>query len=190
MHAHLLLATRLAPREEAAPVAVPLALDHAARQRSRQRVELPDGAVLAIALPGGTVLKPGDVLQVEGDGHPGFVVIARPQALMEARMSDPLALARAAWHLGNRHCRVQIETDRLLLEPDPVLSAMLTALGAHISAVQAPFTPEGGAYGGGHKHGHDASFAEDYALAQASFVLYEAPKRPMLPQAPEGQDHG
>lgn len=190
MHPHRLLTTRLAPRDAAVARAVPLALDHADRQRSRQRLELPDGAVLAIALPGGTVLKPGDVLEVEGGGHPGFVVVARPQALMEARMADPLALARAAWHLGNRHCRVQIETDRLLLEPDPVLAAMLTTLGAQVRPVHAPFTPEGGAYGGGHKHGHDASFAEDYALAQTSFVLYDSPAGPTLLQSPGSHSHG
>ncbi len=32
-----------------------------------------------------------------------------------------------------------------------------------------PFQPESGAYGGGHKHGHDETFAEDYALAQQVF---------------------
>ncbi len=31
------------------------------------------------------------------------------------------------------------------------------------------FEPEAGAYGGGHKHGHDETFAEDYAAAQAVF---------------------
>jgi urease accessory protein len=33
----------------------------------------------------------------------------------------------------------------------------------------APFEPESGAYGGGHRHGHDATFEEDHALAKRSF---------------------
>jgi urease accessory protein len=35
--------------------------------------------------------------------------------------------------------------------------------------VSEQFTPETGAYGGGHKHGHDETFAEDYAAAQRVF---------------------
>ncbi|MDC6130092.1 urease accessory protein UreE, partial [Burkholderia gladioli] len=73
---------------------------------------------------------------------------------------------RAAYHLGNRHTPVEIGLDTLKLEYDPVLADMLTRLGARVERVEAPFQPEAGAYGGGHRHGHDASFAEDYALAQ------------------------
>ncbi|KGT00944.1 putative urease accessory protein ureE [Burkholderia pseudomallei] len=46
---------------------------------------------------------------------------------------------------------------------------MLTRLGATVERASAPFQPEAGAYGGGHRHGHDATFAEDYALAQQVF---------------------
>lgn len=190
MNQPMLLATRLAPRAEAAPVAVPLALDHATRQRCRQRLELADGAVLAVALPTGTVLQPGDVLQVDGGWHPGFLVTARPQRLLEARADDPLLLARAAWHLGNRHCRVQIERERLLLEPDEVLETLLRALGAQVRQIEAPFEPEGGAYGGGHKHGHDQTFAEDYALAQSTFALHDAVARPSPLHPRSAAGHG
>ena len=37
-----------------------------------------------------------------------------------------------------------------------------------------PFQPETGAYGGGHKHGHDETFSEDYALAQKVFDEHHA----------------
>src|SRR5256885_14924517 len=59
------------------------------------------------------------------------------------------------------------------LETAPVLHDMLRRLGAQVPLVDAPFEPEAGAYGGGHRHGHDASFAEDQALAQSVYARSE-----------------
>jgi urease accessory protein len=69
--------------------------------------------------------------------------------------------------------------DALLIEPDPVLRDMLQRLGMRVDEAQLPFTPESGAYGGGHRHGHDATFADDHALAQAVFVRH-APASPSV----------
>jgi urease accessory protein len=80
-----------------------------------------------------------------------------------------LTLTRAAYHLGNRHTPVEVGADYLKLEYDPVLADMLKRIGATVDRVSMPFQPESGAYGGGHKHGHDETFAEDYALAQQVF---------------------
>jgi len=44
--------------------------------------------------------------------------------------------------------------DHLLIRADGVLQAMLEQLGARVTTVTAPFTPEGGAYGHGRTHGH------------------------------------
>ena len=71
--------------------------------------------------------------------------------LLEVRCETPLALARAAYHLGNRHVAVQIDGDRLLLGYDPVLADMLVGMGAPIRRLWSPFEPEAGAYGG-HAH--------------------------------------
>lgn len=69
-------------------------------------------------------------------------------------------LIRLAWHIGNRHTPCQIESDRLLIQRDPVIGHMLEHLGARLAEVSEPFTPEGGAYGHGrthaHEHGHSA----------------------------------
>jgi urease accessory protein len=62
-----------------------------------------------------------------------------------------------------------VGVDYLKLEYDAVLADMLTRLGASVEQVSLPFQPETGAYGGGHRHGHDESFAEDYAVAQKVF---------------------
>ena len=64
-----------------------------------------------------------------------------------------------AWHIGNRHTPCQIEEGSLLIQNDPVIRHMLETLGATLEEVEAPFTPEGGAYGHGrtHSHEHEAS---------------------------------
>lgn len=64
-------------------------------------------------------------------------------------------LPRLAWHIGNRHTPCQIDADRLLIREDHVLEAMLRQLGATVTRVSEPFTPEGGAYGHGRTMGHD-----------------------------------
>jgi urease accessory protein len=96
-------------------------------------------------------------------------VVAAAQAVLVVRAKDALTLTRAAYHLGNRHTPVEVGADYLKLEYDPVLADMLKRIGALVDQVSMPFQPESGAYGGGHKHGHDETFAEDYALAQQVF---------------------
>jgi urease accessory protein len=93
-------------------------------------------------------------------------VEAAPQAVLVVTAPDHLTLTRAAYHLGNRHTPVEVGTDYLRLEADPVLRDMLVGLGTRIEERNEPFEPETGAYGGGHRHGGEETFAEDYALAQ------------------------
>jgi urease accessory protein len=141
-----------------------LTLAYDARCKSRFAATLDSGEELGVVLPRGTVLADGDVL-VADDG--GLVrIVAAAEAVLLVRAPDALTFTRAAYHLGNRHTPVEIGTQTLKLEYDPVLADMLTRLGARVERVEAPFQPEAGAYGGGHRHGHDATFAEDYALAQ------------------------
>ncbi|CAQ69035.1 UREASE ACCESSORY PROTEIN [Cupriavidus taiwanensis LMG 19424] len=144
-----------------------LVLPFADRSKSRLRAVLDNGADAALFLPRGTVLRGGDLLVAE-DGS--FVEVrAAAESVLEVRAQDPHALMRAAYHLGNRHTPVEIGRDYLRLEYDAVLADMLRRLGVLAERAELPFEPEAGAYGGGHKHGHDATFAEDYAAAQAVF---------------------
>ncbi|MGF6843692.1 urease accessory protein [Paraburkholderia youngii] len=161
----------LAPHLKIAPVLVKraptLTLAFDERRKSRLAATLDNGEEIALLLPRGTVLRDGDVL-VADDG--GLVrVVAADEAVLVVRASDALTLTRAAYHLGNRHTPVEVGTDYLKLEYDPVLADMLERIGATLEQVSRPFHPEAGAYGGGHKHGHDETFAEDYAIAQQVF---------------------
>ena len=83
-------------------------------------------------------------------------VVAAPEPLLEVR-GEPLA--RLAWHVGNRHTPCQVGPGFLLIRDDPVIAHMLEGLGATLTRLTAPFTPEGGAYGHGrtHSHAHGAS---------------------------------
>ena len=83
-------------------------------------------------------------------------IVADAESLIEARIPDPVALARLAWRLGDRHVPVQILSNRLRLRRDAALEAMLGQLGARLTAIDAPFDPEGGAYAaqGAHEHAH------------------------------------
>lgn len=162
---------RLAPHLKLAPVLVKraptLTLPYDARCKSRLAATLDNGEEVALVLPRGTVLADGDVL-VADDG--GLVrIVAAAEAVLLVRAADTLTLTRAAYHLGNRHTPVEVGADYLKLEADPVLEDMLRRLGTVVERATLPFQPEAGAYGGGHRHGHDASFAEDYALAQQVF---------------------
>ena len=141
-----------------------LTLPYDARCKSRFAATLDTGEEVGVVLPRGTVLRDGDML-VADDG--GLVrVIAAAESVLRVSASDRLTLTRAAYHLGNRHTPVEVGADELKLEADPVLEDMLKRLGSQVERVQLPFQPESGAYGGGHRHGHDETFADDYALAQ------------------------
>jgi urease accessory protein len=125
-----------------------LTLPFERRRRSRQRLRLDDGREAALLLPRGTVLRGGDRLRAEE----GELVVVRAAAeeVSTAFTADPLRLARAAYHLGNRHVALQISAGRLRYARDHVLDRMLEEMGLQVCHETAPFEPEGGAY---HRHG-------------------------------------
>ena len=126
-----------------------------ARRKSRQRVTLASGEEMGYVFPAGTVLRQGDRL-LSGDGRV-VEVVAAPEALLEVRAGDTFQLIRAAYHLGNRHVPVQLGERFLRFQPDHVLAEMLVGLGCAVSEVEAPFDPEGGAYGA-HAHGRNHDY--------------------------------
>lgn len=133
-------------------------LDFDDRFRRRRRYVAADGFAFLLDLEEATALRDGDGLLLEGGGV--ILVRAAPEPLVEIRADSPGRLMRLAWHLGNRHLPTEIQPDRLLIRDDHVILEMLRGLGAEVRQVEAPFNPEGGAYGEqnrqpGHHHHHD-----------------------------------
>ena len=126
-------------------------LAHAERHRRRGLLVTDGGAEIMLDLAKATELMAGHALVLD-DGRE-VLIRAAAEPLAEVRPGDA-PLARLAWHVGNRHVPCQIEADRLLIARDHVLEAMLGGLGARIAHVEAPFHPEGGAYGHGRTHDH------------------------------------
>ncbi|NEP44938.1 MAG: urease accessory protein UreE [Okeania sp. SIO2H7] len=122
-----------------------LPLSSEERTRSRYRWETPEGKVVHLRLPRGTVLRDRDLLTT--DTEEDFVlVIAKPEPVMTVIGETPLDLLKAAYHLGNRHVPLELTPTYLRLSSDPVLRAMLEKLGLQIIEEIAPFQPEIGAY--------------------------------------------
>jgi urease accessory protein len=135
---------------DSVPAAVAVTLDHSARQKSRGLLRLDDGSEAALLLERGASLHHGDRLRAD-DGLVVQVEAAR-EGLSVVTAKDPLELARAAYHLGNRHIAVQIGALRLAYLHDHVLDDMVRELGFEVTFAAEQFEPESGAYGHGHAH--------------------------------------
>lgn len=125
------------------------------RIKSRLKAVLDDGREVGLFLPRGLTLRHGDQLADEA----GLVVQVRaaPEQVSTIYCDNAHLLARACYHLGNRHVPLQVEPGFVRYQHDHVLDAMLIGLGLSVTAELAPFEPEEGAYGGhsgGHSHAH------------------------------------
>jgi urease accessory protein len=134
------------------PVVDTAILDYAQRSAGKVSVTTVKGAALDIDLHAPARLATDDCLVLE-DGSL-VEVVAAPEALIEARAANLEALARLAWHLGDRHVPVQVLPNRVRVKRDPAIESLLTLLGAKVALIEAPFEPEGGAYES-HAHDHD-----------------------------------
>jgi len=124
------------------------------RTKSRIKVTLDDGREAGLFLPRGEILRGGDLVQ----SSDGLVVQinAAPETVSTVTSNCHHALARACYHLGNRHVPLQVEREFLRYLHDHVLDEMMIGLGLSVAVEQAPFEPEAGAYksSGGHGHHH------------------------------------
>ena len=131
-----------------------LTLPFELRQKSRLRAALATGEEVAIVLPRGEVLRGGDWV-VASDGRV-IEIVAQREKVIHVLCATPHALTRAAYHLGNRHVPVQLGPGWLRIAADHVLEEMLKGLGATLTALEAPFEPEAGAYAPHHRHDNES----------------------------------
>jgi urease accessory protein len=123
-------------------------LDHTARHRRRVSMTSDGGLEFLLDLASAHALRHGDGLVLE-DGRV-IEVKALPEPLTEIRGRDVAHLVQLAWQIGNRHLEAQIETDRIVIRRDHVITAMLIGLDATVKNIEEIFQPVAGAYG--HHH--------------------------------------
>jgi len=147
-----------------------VALDWDTRQKSRFEALDSAGRRLAVFLPRGRIARGGDVLVGEDgslirvDALAQPILVVSPAATLDAA-SAALALAKAAYHLGNRHVPLEVRGDRLVLEPDHVLAEMLARMGLQVATASGAFEPEPGAYEAPAAHSHENARAHGRAKA-------------------------
>jgi urease accessory protein len=109
-------------------------------------IELDFAEPPALATDDALVLDDGSLIEVVADSEP----------LLEARIPDPVALARLAWRLGDGHVPVQLFANRVRLRRNPAAEALLAGIAAKITPLTAPFEPDVRATDHAHHHhGHE-----------------------------------
>jgi urease accessory protein len=116
------------------------------RRWGRRRVTTRGGRELALALPTGSVLAPGDVLHVDADWY--VVVEAAPEPVLALTPRSAAEGLRVAFEVGNRHFTLALDGARLLVPDDPAMVQLLDRLGVPFEHTRAVFLP----LGHGHRH--------------------------------------
>ncbi len=135
------------------PVNESVVLEHDQRDKGRLRLISESGVEVRLFLERGKPLLVGEYLK----SNCGKIVQVKGavETVAHASCDDWHTFARACYHLGNRHVKIQVGERWLRIKPDHVLEEMIHLLGLVISHEQAVFEPESGAYSqGGHHHEH------------------------------------
>jgi len=143
------------------PIIGTVTLDFDSRRRRRLRLTSDQGVDFLLNLAEVTTLRDGGILLL--DNGEGIAVQAAAEPVVDVVCDNTAELVRVAWHLGNRHLPTQLLEDRLRIRQDHVIEEMLVILGATPTRVDAPFDPEGGAYGHGETSGHEHSDSAGHA---------------------------
>ena len=129
-----------------------LLLTHDQRSRARLKATTVTGEDVGVFLEHGNPLMLGDIL-ITSCGKT-VRVDGAAETVLAASCDDWRLFARACYHLGNRHVKIQVAERTLRITPDHVLQSMLESLGLNVREELAVFVPENGAY---HGHGHSHS---------------------------------
>jgi urease accessory protein len=109
------------------------------RRWTRKRAVTTAGREIALALPTGTVLEPGDVLAVEADWY--LVVEARPEPVLVLFPESYEAAVRLAFEVGNRHFSLGGDGDTLLVPDDTAMESLVTRLGVRWERREMVYSP-------------------------------------------------
>lgn len=116
------------------------------RRWTRKRVTTTAGREVALALPTGSVLEPGEILTVEDDWY--LAVEGRPEPVLMIFPRSREDALRIAFDVGNRHVTLAIDGDALVVPDEPAMRQLVARVGARWERREIVYTPLGG---GGHE---------------------------------------
>lgn len=169
----MIRATDVKSKDEAFEHADIITLEETQRHRRRMAMVSDGGIAFLLDLPETVRLRDGDGILLD-DGRV-LKVRAKDEALYVVRGQNAAHLLTLAWHLGNRHQAAQILEDHILIRREPVMREMLLDLHASVVELDAPFDPEGGAYGGAHND-HSGQPANHHAAVGEAEGQRDAPR--------------
>jgi urease accessory protein len=111
------------------------------RRWGRRRVTTRTGRELALALPTGSVLVPGDILHVTRTWY--VVIEAATEPVLAVAPRSREESLRVAFEVGNRHFALALDGDRLLVPDDPAMEQLLERLEVEWHRDHAAFIPLG-----------------------------------------------
>jgi urease accessory protein len=117
------------------------------RRWGRRRAITTSGRELALALPTGSVLAPGEILHVAEEWY--VVVEPALEAVLAVTPATREDALRLAFEVGNRHFTLAVDGVRLLVPDDPAMQSLLRRMGMAFERTRAVFAPIG------HGHRHD-----------------------------------
>jgi urease accessory protein len=107
------------------------------RRRVRRLIEAPDGVVLALELPTGTILHPGQLLH--HDAEAAYVVSAADEDVLVVRPKDIAEAARVAHLIGNMHRDIHVVANEIAALADDTLADRIEKTGAAFERTRRPF---------------------------------------------------
>ena len=107
------------------------------RRRVRRLVTARNGAVLALELPTGTVLHPGQLLHHDADA--AYVVTAADEDVLVVRPRDIGEAARIAHLIGNMHRDIHVDGAEIVALDDSTLAERIAKTGAPMERLRRPF---------------------------------------------------
>jgi urease accessory protein len=116
------------------------------RRWSRRLVTTKGGRQIALALPTGSVMSPGDVLYVARDWY--VVVEPALEPVLAVTPASHAEAIRVAFEVGNRHFVIGLDDERLLVPDDPAMEQLLSRIGVRWERTRAVFVP----LGASHRH--------------------------------------
>jgi urease accessory protein len=133
------IASRLSDGERAGKERDCLRMTSEERRWVRRRATSAGGREVALALPTGTVMHPGDILVNDPQWY--LEVEAAEEPVLAVRPHDQKAALRVAFEVGNHHFPLAIAGETLLVPDDTAMVQLLKRLGEPWERIQAVFDP-------------------------------------------------